>query len=101
MNRGNITGMNGVLIGIAKKSSLSGICLLGETSGYVIDAKASKAVLESLCKILNLKFDMSELDQKAKDTEELIKTIQSQATAQGGDALPIQPADEKRLGYIS
>jgi len=101
MNRGNITGMNGVLIGIAKKSSLSGICLLGETSGYVIDAKASKAVLESLCKILNLKFDMSELDQKAKDTEKLIKTIQSQATAQGGDSLPIQPADEKRLGYIS
>jgi len=101
MNRGNITGMNGVLIGIAKKSSLSGICLLGETSGYVIDAKASKAVLESLCKILNLKFDMSELDQRAKDTEELIKTIQSQATAQGGDALSVQPADEKRLGYIS
>jgi len=101
MNRGNITGMNGVLIGIAKKSSLSGICLLGETSGYVIDAKASKAVLESLCKILNLKFDMSELDQRAKDTEELIKTIQSQATAQGGDALSVQPTDEKRLGYIS
>jgi len=101
MNRGNITGMNGVLIGIAKKSSLSGICLLGETSGYVIDAKASKAVLESLCKILNLKFDMSELDQRAKDTEDLIKTIQSQTTAQGGDALSMQPADEKRLGYIS
>ncbi len=101
MNRGNITGMNGVLIGIAKKSSLSGICLLGETSGYVIDAKASKAVLESLCKILNLKFDMSELDQRAKDTEELIKNIQSQATAQGTDALSVQPADEKRLGYIS
>jgi len=101
MNRGNIAGMNGVLIGIAKKSSLSGICLLGETSGYVIDAKASKAVLESLCKILNLKLDMSELDQRAKDTEELIKTIQSQATAQGGDTLSVQPTDEKRLGYIS
>jgi uncharacterized protein (TIGR00162 family) len=102
MNRGNITGMNGVLIGIAKKSSLLGICLLGETSGYVIDAKASKSVLESLCKILNLKFDMSDLDQKAKDTEELIKTIQSQASAQGGgDVLPTQPTDEKRLGYIS
>jgi len=101
MNKGNITGMNGVLIGIAKKSSLSGICLLGETSGYVIDAKASKGVLESLCKILNLQFDMSELDQRAKDTEELIKTIQSQATAQGGNTLSAQPADEKRLGYIS
>ncbi len=102
MNRGNITGMNGVLIGIAKKHSLLGTCLLGETSGYVIDAKASKVVLEALCKILNLKFDMAELDQRAKDTEELIKTIQTQASAQGGsEALQMPPADEKHLGYIS
>ena len=103
LNRGNITGMNGVIIGIAKKSSITGSCLLGETSGYVIDAKASKAVLESLCKILQLKIDMSELDQRAKDTEELIKTLQAQAAAQGNQEQPIPytPSDEKSLGYIS
>ena len=103
LNRGNITGMNGVIIGIAKKSSITGSCLLGETSGYVIDAKASKAVLESLCKILQLTIDMSELDQRAKDTEELIKTLQAQAAAQGNPEQPIQytPSDEKSLGYIS
>jgi len=104
MDRGNITGMNGVLIGMAKKFSVLGTCVLGETSGYVIDAKASKAILESLCKMLNLKFDMLEIEKKAKDTDELIKTLQSQAGNQHlqDQAIPLQnPQDEKRLGYIS
>ncbi len=104
LNRGNITGMNGVIVGIAKQSSIIGSCLLGETSGYVIDAKASKAVLESLCKILKITVDMSELEQRAKDTEEIIKTIQAQAAAQGNQehAIPYKSeSDEKSLGYIS
>ena len=104
LDRGNITGMNGVIVGIAKQSSIIGSCLLGETSGYVIDAKASKAVLESLCKILHLTIDMSELEQRAKDTEEIIKTLQAQAAAQGNQehAIPYKPeSDEKSLGYIS
>ena len=104
MDKGNITGMNGIIIGIAKRFSISGICLLGETSGYVIDAKASKVILEALSKILNIKFDMSELDQRAKDTEEIIKALRSQATAQGSSnqsvAMP-SGSDEKSLGYIS
>jgi len=104
LNRGNITGMNGVVIGIAKRSSISGICLLGETSGYVIDAKASKIVLETLSKLLNIKFDMSELERRAKDTEEMIKTLRTQAAAQGipeqSMTMPTSP-DEKKLDYIS
>jgi proteasome assembly chaperone (PAC2) family protein len=38
---GSITGMNGLIIGIAKLRGIKSTCLLGETSGYVIDAKAS------------------------------------------------------------
>lgn len=104
MDKGNITGMNGIIIGIAKRSSISGICLLGETSGYVIDAKASKVILEALSKILNIKFDMSELDQRAKDTEEIIKALRSQASAQGSPNQSVSMpsgSDEKSLGYIS
>ena len=104
LDKGNITGMNGVIIGIARRSSISGICLLGETSGYVIDAKASKVILESLCKILNIKFDMSELDKRAKDTEEIIKALRTQAAAQAPQDQPVAvpgSSDEKSLGYIS
>ncbi len=104
MNSGYLTGMNGIIIGIAKRSSISGRCLLGETSGYVIDAKASKAVLETLSKILNIKIDMSELEQRAKDTEKLIKALRMQAATQASSEQPMtmpKGDDDKSLGYIS
>jgi len=102
LDRGNITGMNGVMIGIAKRNSIPGICLLGETSGYVIDAKASKAVLEVLCKMLNIDLDMSDIESRAKDTEEIIKTIHAQASSQNLDQeMRFQQSEKKNLGYIS
>lgn len=100
MEKGNITGMNGVIIGSAKKHGIQGICLLGETSGYVVDAKASKAVLDSLSKLLGLSIDMTDLEKKAKGTEEIIKTLQAQTTNQPGQQ-PLGPSQEKNLGYIS
>lgn len=100
------TGMNGLIIGIAKLRKMKGTCLLGESSGYVVDAKASKAVLESLLSIIAIKIDMTGLDKKAKDTEMLIQTIQQQA-AGGGRPLesqqPGMPGSDRpsNTGYIS
>jgi proteasome assembly chaperone (PAC2) family protein len=39
MDSGSVTGMNGLIIGITKLDGIKGICLLGETSRYDIDAK--------------------------------------------------------------
>lgn len=101
LNKGSITGMNGIIVGVAKQFNINGICLLGETSGYVIDAKASKAVLEVLTNILNIKLDMTELDKRIKDTEQILKTLEEQAALQGSDQQkPISPST-KNLGYIS
>ncbi|OHE54873.1 MAG: proteasome assembly chaperone family protein, partial [Thaumarchaeota archaeon RBG_16_49_8] len=69
MTEGSITGMNGLLVGLAKIHDMQGISLLGETSGYIIDANASKVVLEVFAKMMNLKIDMTTLDQRAKSTE--------------------------------
>jgi uncharacterized protein len=101
MNSGSITGMNGLIIGVGKRKGIAGICLLGETSGYVIDAKASKVVLETLMKMLNLKLDLTGISKKAQDTEQLLKTIEEQMGQRAGrDSLPMQQHD-KKLGYIS
>jgi uncharacterized protein (TIGR00162 family) len=101
MNNGSITGMNGLIIGVGKRKGMTGICLLGETSGYVVDAKASKAVLETLVKMLNLKLDLAQITKKAQDTEHLVKTIEEQMGQRTGvDSLPISQHD-KKLGYIS
>lgn len=98
MTNGSITGMNGLIIGVGKIKQISGICLLGETSGYVVDAKASKAVLEALMKMLDLKLDLAGISKKAQETEQLVKTIEEQMGK--GESLPMQQHD-KKLGYIS
>ncbi|MFL6472503.1 MAG: proteasome assembly chaperone family protein [Nitrososphaeraceae archaeon] len=106
MDGGSITGMNGIIIGIAKLRGLKGTCLLGETSGYVVDAKASKAILESLVSVIGIKIDMTNIEKRAKDTEMLIQTIEQQVAGRAGRVsegqqqsnLPHRPPD---TGYIS
>lgn len=78
MDGGSITGMNGIIIGVAKLRGMKGTCLLGETSGYVVDAKASKSLLETLLRIVDIKISMTSLEKRAKDTETLIQTIEQQ-----------------------
>lgn len=103
MDSGSITGMNGLVIGIAKLRNMKGICLLGETSGYVVDAKASKAVLETLLEMIGIKVDMVNLEKRAKDTEMLIHTIEQQMLA-GRSGKPLEGPQQKprdTTGYIS
>ena len=51
---------------------MRGTYLLGETSGYVIDAKASRSLLV-LSSRLHIKISMGALDARAKEIEMLIK----------------------------
>jgi len=72
MNEGQISGMNGLLLAVAKEKGFQGICLLGELPYYTIqieNPKSSKAVLEILCKMLGMEVDTSELDYQAKRIE--------------------------------
>jgi uncharacterized protein len=101
MDGGSITGMNGLIIGSAKLRGIRGTCLLGETSGYVVDAKASKSILETLLSIIGIGIDMKNLDKRAKDTETLIETIEQQMsgrTARQQTSVATRPSD---MGYIS
>jgi uncharacterized protein (TIGR00162 family) len=100
MTGGSITGMNGLIIGVGKRKGITGVCLLGETSGYVVDAKASKTVLEALAKMLDLKLDLASISKKAQDTEQLMRTIEEQMGQRSPESLPMQQHD-KKLGYIS
>jgi proteasome assembly chaperone (PAC2) family protein len=75
--------------------------LLGETSGYVVDAKASKSILETLLSIIGIEVDMKNLEKRAKDTETLIETIEQQMSGkmvQQQTSATSRPSD---MGYIS
>jgi len=68
---GAISGINGLLLGYAKKYGMNGICLLGET--YLVsgmDKIAPIAVLKALSRILKVEIDVSDLEREAKAFKE-------------------------------
>ncbi len=102
-SQGTITGLNGLLLGVAKKRGLDAICLMGEIPYYLQGApwpypKGSKSVLEVLAKILDVKFDLSQLDELSKTVEKSIEEfLENLYTA---EAIPPQVRDEiEKLRY--
>lgn len=96
MDSGTVTGMNGVILGLARLKKIKGICLLGETSGYVVDANASQAVLKVLGNILGMEIDMQDLERRVKDAEPIIRAIEQQM-----QQAELQTKSSKDIGYIS
>ncbi len=98
MKEGGISGMNGLMVGMAALHGLEGACLLGETSGYVIDAGASKVVLEALSGMVGIEIDTASLKGQAEETQKLITQLQSMSD-QSREATAA-PRREPRPGYI-
>ena len=75
LREGQISGMNGLLLGVAKQMGMEGFCLLGEIPFYTTEIenpKASMSVLQVLSKILSLELDLRELEELATQTEKEI-----------------------------
>lgn len=72
LSEGQISGMNGLFLGLAKKEGFDGFCLLGEIPLYTIqieNPKGSYAVLEALSRILNIKIDFTNLNEQIHTME--------------------------------
>ena len=79
-DRGSITGLNGLLLGLAKKRGFEAICLMGEIPDYLSGApfpypKASKSVLEVLANSLGIEIDYRELDEMAVQIDDIVNGI--------------------------
>ncbi|WP_456418597.1 proteasome assembly chaperone family protein [Methanocaldococcus infernus] len=72
---GGIVGAAGLMLLFADLNNLPGVCLMGETPGYLIDPNAAKAVLEKFSSIENINIDMEELKKRAKSMEQFIERI--------------------------
>ncbi|MBI4181160.1 MAG: PAC2 family protein, partial [Chloroflexi bacterium] len=82
-NRDNIIGLNGLLLGLAKKRGVEGICLMGEIPDYLTRApfpypRASKSVLEVLTKFLGIEIDYGALDEMIVRIDSVIDGIYEQ-----------------------
>ncbi|WP_202318437.1 proteasome assembly chaperone family protein [Archaeoglobus neptunius] len=72
---GGIIGASGLLLGVSQLEGIEAACLMGVTSGYMVDPKSAKVVLEVLTKMLDLKVSVEALDERAKEMEKIIAQI--------------------------
>ena len=49
---------------------------MGETSGYLVDPKSARAVLEILEDLLDFEVDFDALDERADEMEDVVQKIQ-------------------------
>jgi proteasome assembly chaperone (PAC2) family protein len=108
LQSGQISGLNGVLLGVAAESGMSGGCLLGEMPGMFAQLpfpKASLAVIEFFSTMAGIEIDLRELQGHARDVEgklagflQKIERAMHEAEAKEVPELPeIEPAAGKQM----
>jgi len=100
MDQGQISGMNGIFIALAKSKGFRGICLLGEIPVYAIHIENPKAALEILkifTRLIDIKIDLSDLQEQADLVErEISKLIDYvKGTSEG-----LEPIGEEEIEKI-
>jgi len=78
--QGNITGLNGLLLGVAKKRGLEAICIMGEIPIYLQGLplpypQASKSVLEVLTASLGVRIEMGEIIELVERSEREVEKL--------------------------
>lgn len=99
---GQISGLNGIILGVAKRKGLRGACLLGEIPFYMVqieNPKATLAILEVISQYLDLNLNLSPIAQRVKFIEEeidkLITYIKGEATPDG--PTPLNEEDVEKI----
>jgi proteasome assembly chaperone (PAC2) family protein len=115
--QGNITGLNGLLLGVARKRGIEAVCVMGEIPVYLQGfplpyPKASKAVLEVLTTALGIEIDMDRIagfiEQSDSQIEQLYEKFPPEikeqldklkyvSYAQPTEPVPITEEDKKRI----
>jgi hypothetical protein len=101
LNEGQVSGMNGLFLGIAKQEGFKGFCLLGEMPLYTIqieNPKAAQAVLTVFSKIYDIKIDFAGLQEQVHAIEvEINKLMDYLKTGTPGQPTPINEEEIEKI----
>jgi uncharacterized protein (TIGR00162 family) len=77
---GLISGVAGLLLGIAKEKKIEGACLMGETNASLIygDHGAAKKLIEFLVKLFGFNVKMEEIEKESKNIEKAFTQLAKQ-----------------------
>ena len=87
MNEGSISGLNGLLLGVAKERGFAGMCVMGEVPMYVAHfplpyPRASRSVMQFLIGALGITADLGGLDQSIKESDGQLEEIYKKSPAE-------------------
>ena len=88
---GGIVGASGLFLGLGMTRGMEGACLMGETSGYLVDPKSARAVLEILTKLIGASVSFDELENKAREMDRIASQLREMERKQSD-----KPSDEIR-----
>ena len=91
---GGIVGTSGLLLGLGERRGFRAACLMGETSGYLVDPKSAQAVLEVLQSVLDFEVDFATLEERADEMEDVVSKIREM------DQQAAAPDDDQTRRYI-
>ena len=72
---GSIIGAAGLMLGLSAQRGIDAACLMGETSGYLVDPMSAANVLGVLSKLIDVPVDPTKLNDRASDMEKAIEGL--------------------------
>lgn len=72
---GGIVGAAGLMLGLGAGRGIDGVCLMGETSGYIVDPRSAASVLAVLSNLLGITIDATQLNDRAVEMEKAIEGL--------------------------
>jgi len=75
---GQIVGVSGLLLGMGEERGYEGVCVLGETPGFLLsDPKSTEEVLKVVEQLVDVELDYSKLDEKVEESQDVLKKVQN------------------------
>jgi len=94
LTEGQVSGLNGIILGVAKRKGLKGVCLLGEIPFYTVqieNPKAVKSILDLISKGLKLNLDLASIEKRSKFIEDEIDKLITYLKGEAPGAAPTGP----------
>jgi len=102
LGEGQISGLNGIILGVAKKKGIKGVCLLGEIPFYTVqieNPKATVSILKVISKYLKINLNLSSLIERGKFIEGEIDKLLTYLKGENSQSRPT-PLNEEDIDKI-
>lgn len=97
---GGIVGASGLILGLSKFRKMDAACLMGLTSGYLVDPKSAQSLLKVISRLFSIEIDEGPLEERAKEMEKIVARLKEVEQQQQQMAMPEANIKDEDLRYI-